>query len=189
MLSIFNESFSKGVVPLIWKEANLLPLKRQANRQELSPPTDLSACVVKTMERMVHNRLYNLAETRGWHCSEQAAFCKLRCCEGRILRTTQTIRGGFQGAKPQRSLMYLLDFPKDFDRVWREELLAASSTRFRSLLPAGGTTFYQSTLTVSRLTAKGMTRHSSQMTSSSTAVTTTGKGLHRRRRRMEHPKE
>ncbi len=43
LLSIFNESFSKGVVPGIWKEATILPLKRQANRQGLSPPTDLSA--------------------------------------------------------------------------------------------------------------------------------------------------
>ncbi len=43
LLSIFNESFSKGVVPGIWKETTILPLKRQANRQGLSPPTDLSA--------------------------------------------------------------------------------------------------------------------------------------------------
>ncbi len=42
LLSIFNESFSKGVVPGICKEATILRLKKQANRQELPPPTDLS---------------------------------------------------------------------------------------------------------------------------------------------------
>ncbi len=81
------------------------------------------------MERMVHNRLYNLAETRGWLCSEQAGFRKLRSCEDQILRITQTISDGFQAAKPQRSLMALLDFSKAFDRVWREELLLAASSK------------------------------------------------------------
>ncbi len=37
------------------------------------------------MERMVHNWLYNLAETRGWLCSEYAGFRKLRSCEDQIL--------------------------------------------------------------------------------------------------------
>ncbi len=81
------------------------------------------------MERMVHNRLYNLAETRGWLCNEQAGFRKLRSCEDQILRITQTISDGFQAAKPQRSLMALLDFSKAFDRVWREELLLAASPK------------------------------------------------------------
>ncbi len=80
LLSIFNESFAKGVVPGIWKEATILPLKKAGK-----PPGaiisyrlgSLTSCVVKTLERMVHNRLYNLAETRGWLCSEQTGFRKL----------------------------------------------------------------------------------------------------------------
>ncbi len=78
---------------------------------------------------MVHNRLYNLAETRGWLCSERAGFRKLRFCEDQILKITQTISHGFQVAKPQRSLMALLDFSKAFDRVWREELLPPASPK------------------------------------------------------------
>ncbi len=42
LLSIFNESFSKGVVSGIWKEATILLLKKQANRRR-SSPIDLSA--------------------------------------------------------------------------------------------------------------------------------------------------
>ncbi len=81
------------------------------------------------MTRMVHNRLCNLAKTRGWLCSEQAGFGKLRSFEDQILRTTQTIGDGFQATKPQRSLMALLDFSKAFDRVWREELLLTASPK------------------------------------------------------------
>ncbi len=38
LLPIFNESFSKGVVPGIWKEATILPLKK-AGRSYLHLPT------------------------------------------------------------------------------------------------------------------------------------------------------
>ncbi len=78
---------------------------------------------------MVHNRLYNLAKRRAGLCSKQAGFRKLRSCEDQILRITQTISDGFQAAKPQRNLMALLDFSKAFDRVWKEELLLAASSK------------------------------------------------------------
>ncbi len=77
----------------------------------------------------MHNRLYNLAETRGWLCSELAGFRKFRSCEHQILRITQTISDGFQAAKPQRSLMALLHFSKAFHRACREELLFAASSK------------------------------------------------------------
>ncbi len=118
-------------MPGIWKEATILQLKRAGKPPGAISsyrPVSLKSCVVMTMEGMVHNRLNNLAETRGWLCGEQAGFRKLRSCEEKILRNTQTISGGFQATKPQRSLMALLDFSKTFDRVWREELLLAASS-------------------------------------------------------------
>ncbi len=42
LLSIFSESFSKGVVSGTWKEAAILPLKKQVNHRR-SSPIDLSA--------------------------------------------------------------------------------------------------------------------------------------------------
>ncbi len=90
-------------MPGIWKEATILALKKAGKPPGAISsyrPVSLTSCVVKTMERMVHNRLYKLAETRGWLCSEQAGFRKLRSCEDQILRITQTISNGFQAAKP-----------------------------------------------------------------------------------------
>ncbi len=69
LLSIFNESFFKGVVPGIWKEVTILPLKKVGKPPGTISsyrPVSLTSCVVKTMERMVHNRLYNLDQTGGW---------------------------------------------------------------------------------------------------------------------------
>ncbi len=71
-------------MPGIWKVATILPLKNAVKPSEATSsyrPVSLTFCVAKTMERMVHNRLYNLAETTGWLCSEQAGFRKLRPCE------------------------------------------------------------------------------------------------------------
>ncbi len=98
-LSIFNESFSKGVLPGNLQEATILPLKK-AGKPSGAIYTfrnvSLTSCVVKIMKRMVHNHLYNPAETRGWLCSERAGFRNLRSCEDQILRITQAISDGRQ---------------------------------------------------------------------------------------------
>ncbi len=75
------------------------------------------------MERILHNRLDYLAETRNWLCTEHAGFCKNRSCEDHILRLTQSISDGYQATKPKKTVLTLLDYSKAFDRVWREDLL------------------------------------------------------------------
>ncbi len=123
--------FFNGFVPGIWKEATILPLKNAGKPPGAISsyrPVSRTSCVVKTMERMVLNRLYYLSETRGWICNEQAGFHKLRSCDVQILRITQFISDGFQATKTQGSLKAHIDFSKSFDRVWREELLLATSS-------------------------------------------------------------
>ncbi len=86
-------------------------------------PVSLTSCAAKTLERIVHNRLYYLAETRDWLCTEQAGFRYNRSCEDQILRLTQSISEGFQATKPKKTVLALLDYSKAFDRVWKEDLL------------------------------------------------------------------
>ncbi len=75
------------------------------------------------MERILHNRIYYLAEIRNWLCSEQAGSRKNRSCEDQFLRLTQSISDGYQATKPQKTVLTLLEYSKAFDRVWREDLL------------------------------------------------------------------
>ncbi len=86
----------------------------------------LTSCVAKTLERILQNRLFYLAEARDWLCTEQAGFHKNRSCEDQILRLTQSIRDGFQATKPKKTVLALLDYSKAFDRVWREDLLISA---------------------------------------------------------------
>ncbi len=118
---IYNESFSKGIAPGIWKEANILPPMKDRKSWGPSPPTDMSALHPASWREC--------CKTRGWNCNEQTGFQKLRSCEYQILRITQTTSDDFQASKPQRSLMALHDFSKAFNQVWREELLLAPSPK------------------------------------------------------------
>ncbi len=126
LLEIINCSFATGTSPQIWKRAVILPLKK-AEKQPGTivsyRPVSLTSCVAKTMERMISNRLYYLAETRNWLCPEQAGFRTSRSGEDQILRVTQTISNGYQATKPKRTVRALLDFSKTFDRAWKENLL------------------------------------------------------------------
>ncbi len=88
LLEIFNYSFATGTSPHIWKRAVILPLKKAGKQPGAIVsyrPVSLTSCVAKTLERMIHNRLYYLAETRGWLCPEQAGFRTSRSCENQIL--------------------------------------------------------------------------------------------------------
>ncbi len=45
------------------------PQNHKECKQDTYRPDRITSCVVKTVERMVLNRLNNLAKTRGWPCS------------------------------------------------------------------------------------------------------------------------
>ncbi len=126
LLDIFNHSFSTGKSSQVWKIAIILPLKKA--RKPLGcissyRTASLTSCVAKTLERIHHNRLYDLTETREWQCTEQAGFRKNRSYEDQILRLMQSISDGYQASKPKETGLALLDYSKAFDRVWREDLL------------------------------------------------------------------
>ncbi len=126
LLDIFNHSFSTGKSPQIWTIAIILPLKKAEKTpgcKSLYRPVSLTSCVTKTLERILHNTLYYLAETRDWLCTEQARFRKNRSCEDQILCLTQSTSDGYQAIKPKKTVLTLLDYSKVFDRVWREDLL------------------------------------------------------------------
>ncbi len=70
------------------------------------------------MEGILHNRLYYLAETRDWPCTEHARFRKNRSCAD-----LQSISDGYPATKPKKTVLALLDYSKAFDHIWREDLL------------------------------------------------------------------
>ena len=101
----------------------LLKAGKPASEIESFRPISLTSCVVKLLERMIADRLYNMAEDRNWLVKQQAGFRKGRCCEDQVLKLIQMISDGFQHKKPRRAVMVLLDYSKAYDRTWKERLL------------------------------------------------------------------
>ena len=77
--------------------------------------------MAKILERIISDRLYDLAESSGWFSSYQAGFRKGRGVEDQVLRVVQKISDGFQ--RKEKSLLVLLDFSKAYDTIWRQRLL------------------------------------------------------------------
>ena len=126
LLSIFNQCFNEAEKPKPWRNATIIPLSKMgkhASNIESFRPVSLTSCTVKTLERMIVHGLYHFAEVRGLFCHTQAGFRKLRSCEDQLLRMTQDLSDSFQERKPKRTVMALLDLSREYDRVWKEDLL------------------------------------------------------------------
>ena len=124
LLHICNKSLHSGEIPQMWRNAVIIPiLKAGKSPAHLSSfrPISLTSCVMKLLERMVCERLNDLAEANQWFSHLQAGFRKSRGVEDQIVRLTQQISDGFE--RREKSIMVLLDFSKAYDTIWRQRLL------------------------------------------------------------------
>ena len=124
LLEIFNQSWTTGQVPAMWKEAHIVPIlkKGKDKKDPLSyRPISLVSCVGKLMERMVNNRLVYHLEHTGLLTPCQTGYRKFRSTEDQLSYLAQNIENAFQEKK--KLLAVFFDLSKAFDRVWKEGLL------------------------------------------------------------------
>ena len=124
LLEIFNHSWEEGKLPQIWREANMIPiLKKGKDPKQASSyrPISLTSCVVKTMERIVNERLRRHLEAANLLAPEQAGFRQFRSTEDQATYLSQEIEDAFQEKK--LVLAAWIDLQKAFDKVWMEGLL------------------------------------------------------------------
>ena len=77
LLGIMNQSFHSGIVPKIWRHAIIIPILKNgkpASKMISYRPISLTSVVVKTLERLIMDRLYYEAETKNWISDKQAGF-------------------------------------------------------------------------------------------------------------------
>ena len=126
LLRIYNESFRLAECPQIWRSAIIIPLLKAGKPSgaiKSYRPVSLTSCMVKVLERLIAERIYEIMETSGSFSKLQAGFRRGRSCADQILKITQAIENGFNQKKMERSVLVLLDYSSAYDTVWRQKLL------------------------------------------------------------------
>ncbi|KAK7087559.1 hypothetical protein V1264_021593 [Littorina saxatilis] len=124
LLDIFNLSWKEGQIPQVWKEATIIPIHKKGKHKKKAPsyrPISLTSCVVKTMKRMVNQRLLWYLEKEDILAPEQAGFRQFHSTEDQATYLSQEIEDAFQNQKMVFAAW--IDLQKAFDRVWTDGLL------------------------------------------------------------------
>ncbi|KAK2170833.1 hypothetical protein NP493_1133g00000 [Ridgeia piscesae] len=82
LATVFNLSFEEGIVPLEWKEANIIPLfkKGSRNKSENYRPVSLTSVICKLLERLIKDHLVDFLVKNKLINPSQHGFLKARSC-------------------------------------------------------------------------------------------------------------
>ena len=100
LLRIYNQSWSTGTVPTIWKEVVIRPIpKKGKDKRDPSSyrPISLLSCVGKLLERIINKRLIWHLESNSVLASTQTGYRQFRSTEDQLALLTQGIIENLQG--------------------------------------------------------------------------------------------
>ena len=82
LATVFNLSLEEGIVPLEWKEANIIPLfkKGSRNKSENYRPVSLTSVICKLLERLIKDHLVDFLVKNKLINRSQHGFLKARSC-------------------------------------------------------------------------------------------------------------
>ncbi|BFY98463.1 hypothetical protein BsWGS_01503 [Bradybaena similaris] len=124
LLLIYNQSWNSGKFPDKWREAVILPIKKnQKPKSDKASyrPISLLSCLGKVMERMVNTRLMKHLEEKHLIANPQTAYRKNHSTEDQLIYLAQEIENAFQDKK--KMLAVFIDLTKAFEKVWKKGLL------------------------------------------------------------------
>lgn len=124
LLRLFNMVWNAGKLPLIWKQAVIVPIPKPG--KDPSDPTSyrpiaLTSQLGKTMERMVTDRLDYYIESKGLLSPHQSGFCKGRGTMDSVLCLESVIRKA--QSNKESVIAVFFDFEKAYDMLWKNGLL------------------------------------------------------------------
>jgi len=123
-LHAINKFWDNGTMPKKWKIAHIIPIPKFGKDTTIPTnyrPISLLSCAGKTMERMIHNRLYWQAETNGWLSPQQSAFRRGRSTTDPLLNLIEDTQEAF--SRREEVLAVFLDLQKAYDKVWHDGLI------------------------------------------------------------------
>ena len=123
LATVFNLSIEEGVVPLEWKEANIIPVFKKGSRSksENYRPVSLTSVICKLLERLIKEHLVDFLVKNNLINPSQHGFLKARSCLTNILCFLEDVTKWVDEGSPV-DIIYL-DLKKAFDKVPHQRLL------------------------------------------------------------------
>ena len=120
---VFNMSLQEGIVPLEWKEANIIPLfkKGSINKSVNYRPVSLTSVICKVLETIIRDHMMDFLIKHKLINPSQHGFLKARSCLTNLLCFFEEITKWADEGSPV-DVIYL-DFQKAFDKVPHQRLI------------------------------------------------------------------
>jgi len=124
LLEFYNKVWERGVLPKSWKEALILPIKKQGKDPSMPTnyrPIALTSHVGKVMERMITDRLVYFLEKEGKLTTYQSGFMVGRGTMDPVMCLEAEIKKAL--SNKESVIAVFLDIEKPYDMLWREGLM------------------------------------------------------------------
>ena len=120
---VFNMSLQEGIVPLEWKEANIIPLFKKGSRNKSVNyrPVSLTSVICKLLESIIRDHIMDFLIKHKLINSSQHGFLKSKSCLTNLLCFFEEITKWVDEGSPV-DIIYL-DFQKAFDKVPHQILI------------------------------------------------------------------
>ena len=120
---VFNMSLQEGIVPLEWKEANIIPLFKKGSRNKSVNyrPVSLTSVICKLLETIIRDHMMDFLVKHKLINTSQHGFLKARSCLTNLLCFFEEITKWVDDGSPVHVIY--LDFQKAFDKVPHQRLI------------------------------------------------------------------
>ena len=120
---VFNMSLREVIVPLEWKEANIIPLFKKGSRNKSVNyrPVSLTSAICKLLESIIRDHIMDFLIKHKLINSSQHGFLKSKSCLTNLLCFFEEITKWVDEGSPV-DIIYL-DFQKAFDKVPHQRLI------------------------------------------------------------------
>ena len=134
---VFNMSLQEGIVPLEWKEANIIPLFKKGSRNKSVNyrPVSLTSVICKLLETIIRDHMMDFLVKHKLINTSEHGFLKARSCLTNLLCFFEEITKWVDDGSPV-DVIYL-DFQKAFDKVPHQRLILNSWKSVLSGVPQG----------------------------------------------------
>ena len=125
LLIIFNNSLREGLFPSQWKKANITPIHKKSNKNDIKnyrPISVLPLCG-KIFEKILYNSIYAYFQENGIFDINQSGFRAGDSCINQLISITHEISQSLDLNPPLETRAVFLDISKAFDKVWHDGVI------------------------------------------------------------------